>query len=159
MWMLTTHSRIIKKVPSTHGKFFSQIFLAKATNDPINLLMRSNCLRLRKKFQYSNVLYKGLLLTMQPMWICLWVVPPHSHAHHSIRLSCVVVLGISALPPAVQTQFLPVFVTFFGLKVLMPDFQCVSNWCVGNLGNAAYLCAMFVNKSQNKSGTTSVRVL
>lgn len=29
----------------------------------------------------------------------------------------------------------------------------------GNLGNAAYICTMFINKSRNKSGTTSVRVL
>ena len=53
----------------------------------------------------------------------------------------------------------PVFVTFFGVKILCFDFQCVSNRSIGNLGNAAYLCAMFVNKSKNKSGTTSVRVL
>ena len=29
----------------------------------------------------------------------------------------------------------------------------------GNLGNAAYICTMFINKSRNKSGMTSVRVL
>ena len=45
------------------------------------------------------------------------------------------------------------------MKILCFDFQCVSNRSIGNLGNAAYLCAMFVNKSKNKSGTTSVRVL
>lgn len=28
----------------------------------------------------------------------------------------------------------------------------------GNLGNASYICTMFINKSRNKSGTTSVRV-
>ncbi len=27
------------------------------------------------------------------------------------------------------------------------------------MGNAAYICTMFINKSRNKSGTTSVRVL
>ncbi len=39
------------------------------------------------------------------------------------------------------------------------DFQPISYWRFGNLGNAAYLCTMFINKSKNKSGSISVRVL